>query len=124
MAFFKGDERTRSFRAITTDSGGDKNIYSFTTSGETDGFESFELNTDETVQLVIKADDPNKYDWLSIFEVGRCARSTRRFFVFRNPCVAEHAALAVCIISIAVDAQYWVCSSSTHTSIPQEIASL
>ena len=70
IAFYKGDERTRTFEVETLDTSGDTSTTEFTSSGETDGFETFSLGSMETTELVISPASPNEDDWISIFEVG------------------------------------------------------
>lgn len=71
LAFYKGDERTRRFKVKTFDSNGQKKKYKFTSSGSTLGFEDFQLDSDETVKIMITPINPNKDDWISITEVSR-----------------------------------------------------
>lgn len=71
MAFYKGDERTRSFTVTTFNNRESQSeiTYHFTSSGETLGYEKFELDSDETYELYITPDDPNEEDWIGITEV-------------------------------------------------------
>lgn len=78
IAFYKGDERTRSFSVTTYNQDDQSQItYDFTSSGTTLGYESFTLNSDETYRLYITPAEPNYDDWLSITEVANKTLSSR-----------------------------------------------
>ena len=66
IAFYKGDERTRELNVKLN--GSTQSIIQ--SSGETDGFESFELETDETETLTLEAVNLQGDEWISITEVG------------------------------------------------------
>lgn len=70
IAFFKGDERTRTFLVKSWNEEGVKTTRYFTSSGTITGFENFEIDTEETVKLQIVPSSPNTLDWLSIVEVS------------------------------------------------------
>lgn len=71
VAFYKGDERTRSFSVTTVNQNDQSTVtYEFTSSGTTTDYESFELNSDSTYRLYVTPTGDNYYDWLSITEVG------------------------------------------------------
>lgn len=72
IAFYKGEERTRSFLVKMWADDGRKETKTFTSSGETKGFEAFQLDTDDTVKLQIAPASPNSLDWLTIYEVRLC----------------------------------------------------
>lgn len=77
LAFFKGDERTRTFFVKTYNAHRDYPGTSavFTSSGSTLGYESFELNTNQTwyMYLAPSTAGDNDKDWISITEVNVCA---------------------------------------------------
>ncbi|CAN0410730.1 unnamed protein product, partial [Ascophyllum nodosum] len=66
IAFYKGDERTRKLNVKLN--GSARSVIQ--SSGETDGFESFELETDETETLTLEAVNLRGDEWISITEVG------------------------------------------------------
>lgn len=69
LAFFRGDQRTRSFKVKTFDSDNRRTTTKFTSSGETDGFESFKIDNDDVTKLYIQPAAPDKDEWISIKEV-------------------------------------------------------
>lgn len=70
VAMLNGDERTRSFIATASDSGRTvTNTYTFTSSGGTTGYESYDLGTVGTSSLCLRPITPDYYKWLSITEV-------------------------------------------------------
>lgn len=70
MAFYLGDRRTRSFSVTTFNNDDDSHVtYEFTSSGDRLGYDTFELNSDETYKLQVTPSDPNYYDWFSVTEV-------------------------------------------------------
>lgn len=71
LAFFRGDQRTRSFKVKTFDSDNRRRTTKFTSSGETDGFESFEIATDDVKKLYIQPIAPDKDEWISVKEVSQ-----------------------------------------------------
>ena len=66
IAFYKGDERTREFKVKVNGSSQNE----FESSGEREGFERFELNTDETETIVLEALRLSGDEWIAITEVG------------------------------------------------------
>lgn len=68
MAFFRGDERTRTFIVKTWDEDGTREKNTFTSSGKTQDFESFHVGAEGAVKLQIIPASPNALDWLSIYE--------------------------------------------------------
>lgn len=71
LAFYKGDERTRSFGVKTYNAHRDygSEYLTFTSSGSTLGFESFELNSNQTSYMYLAPRGENYQDWMSITEV-------------------------------------------------------
>ena len=65
VAFYKGDERTRKLKVIINNS----NLVTIESSGTTDEFEVFDLNTDETKDLTIEALGLAGGEWISLEEV-------------------------------------------------------
>ncbi|CAN0315494.1 unnamed protein product, partial [Scytosiphon promiscuus] len=63
--FYRGDERVRTLKV--TDNNGLYQI--ITSSGTTDGFESFNIYTDETSSLTMEALGLGSTDWISMNEV-------------------------------------------------------
>lgn len=70
VAFHKGDERTRSFLVRTFNSDDTRQVENFTSSGATNGFESFAIGREDVIKLYIQPIDPNVNDWISIKEVS------------------------------------------------------
>ena len=66
LKLYKGDERRRTLK-ITASGGYKKTI---TSSGTANGYENFDLDTDETEWLTLESTGLNKDDWISITEVG------------------------------------------------------
>lgn len=67
IAFFKGDERTRVLEVMVNDA-----FHSvIESSGQTDGFEEFELNTYGTKTLTLKSLGLRREKWISISEVSQ-----------------------------------------------------
>eukprot|EP00752_Nemacystus_decipiens_P012336 g10936.t1 len=65
IAFYKGDERVRKL-AVTASDGFYQEIES---SGTTDGYERFVVNTDETAWMTMESMDLDSDEWISIKEV-------------------------------------------------------
>lgn len=68
IKFFKGDQRVRTLNVSSSD-GFSKTI---TSSGSSDGYESFDVNTDETAWLTMEPVDLGSREWISLIEVGEC----------------------------------------------------
>lgn len=71
LAFYKGDERTRQFfvKTYSSDRSVENQMLTFTSSGATLGFESFEINSNQTSYMYVAPSGDNYYDWISITEV-------------------------------------------------------
>lgn len=69
LAFYKGDQRTRSFLVKTFNSDNTRMTVRFTSSGVTDGFESFEVGRDDVAKMYIQPIAPDRDEWISIKEV-------------------------------------------------------
>ena len=67
IAFYEGEDRTRKFKVKLN---GSSSYYIIQSSGETDGFEAFELDTDKTKTLNLEGVDLRGDEWVSITEVG------------------------------------------------------
>ena len=65
IAFYKGDERTRKLKVIVNSS----SLVIIESSGTTDEFEVFAVNTDETKNLTLKALGLAGEEWISFKEV-------------------------------------------------------
>ena len=65
VAFYKGDERTRKLKVIVNNS----NLLTIESSGTTDEFEVFALNTDETKDMTLEVLDLAGGEWFSLEEV-------------------------------------------------------
>lgn len=65
VAFYKGDERKRKLKVKVN-----WDVYEIVeSSGETEDFETFEINTKDTTTLSLKAHGLYRDEWLSIIEV-------------------------------------------------------
>lgn len=71
LALYKGDERTRSFKVKTFNSNNIRRTVSFTSSGTTDGFETFAIGRDDVKKMYIQPIAPDRDEWISIKEVSQ-----------------------------------------------------
>lgn len=101
ISFYKGDERTRKLK-IRLNGRVAKTIES---SGETTGFETFPLNTEETATLSLEGLGLSRDEWISLTEVcstdGRVSNGFRgrRQILLRKPSplfASRHTARSAC----------------------------
>ncbi|CAN0023449.1 unnamed protein product, partial [Sphacelaria rigidula] len=70
VAFYKGDERRRTFTVkLDNTNGVDDEEFEFISSGGTEGMEYYSLGSDETQELCIEAEDLADSEWFSVTEV-------------------------------------------------------
>lgn len=67
IAFYKGDKRKRSFSVMTLSVEGDRS-FTFTSSGDTLGYQEFELDSTGVIELLIMPTDSKR--WFGITEVN------------------------------------------------------
>lgn len=65
IKFYKGDQRVRTLN-LTGSGGFSKTI---TSSGSSDGYETFDVDTDETAWLSMEPADLGSREWISLIEV-------------------------------------------------------